>query len=453
MGFAPYLAILVALGAGWAITKKYQTHMVLFSAGLILMAIAALSGVTAILPKGTASSGFIGFDVVDLIRVISAKQASGIGLIIMVAGGFASYMTQIGASNALVRVCTVPLRVFKQPYLVLALSYIVGQFMFIVVPSAAGLAMLLLIVVYPILIDLGVSRAAAAAVIGTTGGMAMGPAAGTAILAARTANMEPIVYFVQYQLPVSIPVMITVAVLHFIVQRHYDRKNDDEYDAPTETKGAAPSCPSWYALLPVLPIALLIVFSKLGYDKIRLDTITSLFLVWLLAVIIEVIRLRDVRKIFKDAMVMFKSMGNMFATIVSLIIVAEVFATGLTASGLIDMIIQGAQGNGFGMTAMTTMLTALVGLVTLLTGSGVGAYSSFASLAATVAPALGGSIETMVTPMQFAAGMFRAISPVAGVIIAVAGCAGVTPLAIVRRTAIPMIGGIIVMMIANFTLI
>jgi len=427
--------------------------MVLFSAGLIMVALAVVSGVTAILPKGTASSGFIWFDIVDLIRVISMKQASGIGLIIMVAGGFASYMTRIGASDALVRICTAPLKMFRQPYLVLAFGYVIGQFMFIVVPSAAGLAMLLLIVVYPILVGLGVSRAAAAAAIGTTGGMAMGPAAGTAILAAQTAGLEPIVYFVQYQLPIAIPIMITVGLLHVIVQRYYDRKNDDEYDTPVETKGTISESPGWYALFPLFPIVLLVVFSKLVCDSIRLNTITALFLTWLLAMVVEMARTRDIKKTFKDAMSMFKSMGDMFTTIVSLIIAAEVFATGLTASGLIHMIIANAQGVGLGMIAMTTVLTAIVGLVTFLTGSGVGAYSSFASLATTVAPALGGSVEAMVTPMQFAAGMFRAMSPVAGVIIAVAGCAGVTPLAIVRRTVIPMAGGIVVMMICNFLLL
>lgn len=41
------------------------------------------------------------------------------------------------------------------------------------------------------------------------------------------------------------------------------------------------------------------------------------------------------------------------------------------------------------------------------------------------------------------------MSPVAGVIIAVAGDAGVSPMAIVRRTWIPMILGIITAIIAN----
>lgn len=62
---------------------------------------------------------------------------------------------------------------------------------------------------------------------------------------------------------------------------------------------------------------------------------------------------------------------------------------------------------------------------------------------------LGGTAAAFVTPMQFASGMLRAMSPVAGVIIAVAGAAGVSPMAIVRRTWIPMIAGMITVLIAN----
>ena len=51
--------------------------------------------------------------------------------------------------------------------------------------------------------------------------------------------------------------------------------------------------------------------------------------------------------------------------------------------------------------------------------------------------------------MQFASGMARAMSPVAGVIIAVAGAAGVSPMAVVRRTWIPMTLGLVTTIIAN----
>lgn len=428
--------------------------MVLLFAGLILLVAAVLCGVTDFLPKGVKPSGFSFFDIFSTFKGIATKQSSGIGFLIMTAGGFAAYMDRIGAAKALVNVAVRPLSMLKAPYLVLIGGYIVGQLLVMVIPSAAGLAMLLLVALYPILRGVGISAASAAAVIGTSAGMTFGPTAGTANLAAKVADLDPIVYLVQYQIPIAIPTLIAVAVAHYFVQRYYDKKNDDVYVEATEIKKSdAPDAPAWYGIFPILPIALMIIFSKLVVSSIKLDTIAALVMVWLFVVVIEIVRLRDVKKVFKDAMAIFQGMGKLFTSIVALIICAEFFAIGLQTSGLIDILIDSAKGVGAGMGTMTVILTAIVSIVTFLTGSGVGAYSSFAALAPDVAASLNGSVAALVTPMQFASGMLRAMSPVAGVIIAVAGAAGISPIALVRRTWIPMIIGMLVTLVANFLLI
>lgn len=446
----PIIAVVITVLAGWALIKRYSTHMVLLFAGLAILVCVALAG-GEFLPKGVKPSGFWLFDIFATLKNIATKQSAGTGFLIMTAGGFAAYMDRIGAARALVDVAVKPLSMLKAPYLVLAGGYVVGQLLVTVIPSAAGLAMLLLVALFPILKAVGVSAAAAAAVIGTSAGMTFAPTAGTATLAAKVANLDPIIYLVQYQLPLAVPTLIVAAVAHYFVQRWYDKKGDDVYAEMTEVKTSdAPVAPKWYAIFPVLPIALLIVFSKLVVASVKLDTIAALFMVWVFVVIIEIIRNRgNLKKIFKDAMAMFQSMGKMFAGIVALIICAEFFATGLKTSGLIDLLINSAQGVGAGMGAMTVLLTAIVSIVTFLTGSGVGAYSSFAALAPDVAAGLGGSVEALVTPMQFASGMLRAMSPVAGVIIAVAGAAGVSPMAIVRRTWIPMTLGLVTTVVMN----
>ncbi len=448
--FMPILGVIVTVLAGWAMIKRYQTHMVLLFAGLVLIAAAAFCTDVNFLPKGVKPSGFAGFDIFSLLVSIGKKQASGIGFLIMAAGGFAAYMEKIGAANALVRLTVTPLKKMNSPYIVLVLGYIIGQLLVMVIPSAAGLAMLLLVALFPILKGVGVSPAAAVAVIGTSAGMTLGPSSGTANLAAKVAGLDPIIYFVQYQLPVAIPTLIAVALTHYFVQRYYDKKNDEVYQAAEAVKAKeVPQVPGWYAIFPLLPIAMMIIFSKLVFAKVKIDTIAALFLVWVFVVIVELIRTRDAKKIFKDAMAMFQAMGKMFTGIVALIICAEFFANGLKVSGVIDILINSAQGIGAGMIAMTVILALIVGLVTFLTGSGVGAYSSFAALAPDVATGLGGTVASLVTPMQFASGMFRAMSPVAGVIIAVAGAAGITPLAVVRRTWLPMVVGMVVTFIAN----
>ena len=450
----PWLSILVVIVAGWMLIKRVQTHMTLLFAGLIMILAAIACGVYGFLPKGVKTTGFVFFDIFNLLKSISAKQISGIGLIIMTAGGFAGYMDKIGAAKALVNVCINPLKKLSQPYLVLVLGYIIGQVLVSVIPSAAGLAMLLLVALFPILKGVGVSPAAAVAVIGTSAGMTFGPTAGTANLAAKVGGMDPVIYLVEYQLPIAIPVLIAVAIAHYFVQKYYDKKGDDVYADSTEVKAVdAPDAPAWYAVFPILPIGLMIVFSKLVYADIKLDTISALMMVWVGVVVIELIRFRDPKKVFTDAMAFFKKMGTMFTSIVALIICAEFFAAGLKVTGVVDLLINSAQGLGLGMTGMTTVLAAIVGAVTFLTGSGVGAFSSFAALANDVATGLGGTAAALVTPMQFASGFLRAMSPVSGVIIAVAGAAGLSPFAIVRRNWIPMLGGLITALIANYLIL
>ena len=209
--FLPILGVGVTILAGWAMIRRYQTHIVLLFSGLVLVAAAAFLAGVDILPKGVKSSGFAGFDIFNLLVSIGKKQASGIGFLIMAAGGFAAYMERIGAANALVRITVSPLRKLNSPYLVLVLGYLIGQMLVMVIPSAAGLAMLLLVALYPILKGVGVSPAAAVAVIGTSAGMTLGPSSGTANLAAKVAGLDPIIYFVQYRLPVAIPTLIAVA--------------------------------------------------------------------------------------------------------------------------------------------------------------------------------------------------------------------------------------------------
>lgn len=447
----PFMGVLVTAGAGYLLVKRYNTVMVLLFSGIAMLLLAKAGGLATFLPKNVAPAGFILFDLFALMQDISARQLTGVGFIIMTAGGFATYMDTIGAADALVRLTSHPLKYVKSPYLVLALGYILGQMLAMVVPSAAGLAMLLLVLLHPILISVGLSPAASGAVIATTVGLPMGPATGTAILAAKTAGLEPVVYFVQYQLPLALPAIAAAAVTHFFVQRYFDKKNIDVYDAAQQAKKTeVKDAPAFYALFPLAPIVLLIALSPMVIQGFKLDTVSALLFVWFIAVLTEMIRWRNAKKVMSDAMSFFKSMGSVFTSIVVLIIAAEMFAAGLRATGLITALIDSAKGAGFGLGLMSIVLTLIVGVITFLTGSGVGAFSSFASLAPEVAKGMGGSVTLLVNPMQFAGGLFRAFSPVAGVVIAVSGAVGITPMALVRRTFPPMAVAIVVMTVCNF---
>ena len=161
-------AILIIAATAVLLVKRYQPHATLFLAGFALLTLAYLAGrVTGVPAESASPTGLFAFDLFAMASEAFSSRVARIGMIIMAAGGFAAYMSAIGASGALVRVSTGPLSRIANPYALLAITYVAGQFLNVFIPSAAGLAMLLLVAMFPTLVRLGVRPAAAAAVIGT----------------------------------------------------------------------------------------------------------------------------------------------------------------------------------------------------------------------------------------------------------------------------------------------
>ena len=108
-----WLAVAIVFLTGWAIIKKYQVNMVLFLAGFLLNVLALFNGTSDFLPKNATPTGLLGFDLFELFRAISRTQIAGVGFIILVSGGFASYMQVTGASDRFVTVCAKPISSLK----------------------------------------------------------------------------------------------------------------------------------------------------------------------------------------------------------------------------------------------------------------------------------------------------------------------------------------------------
>lgn len=447
------IGMIVTVLAAWFIIKNYQPQTVLLLAGLSLLLITAVFFPEQSILYGKAKSiGWVGGDIFAFVKESLTTQVAGIGLIIMAAGGFADYMDHIKASNSMVNLCIKPLQMIKAPYLILAIGYVLSQLLHVAISSAAGLAMLLLVTFFPVLVRLGVSKAAAASMIGMSAFMDLGPAVGTANLAAKHAGMETAIYFAHYQLPVATGVMLAVAVLIFFTARYFDAKDGHivaQQQLEQQANEDTAKVPAFYAFLPVFPVILVIVFSPLVVSSIKIDVVTAMIIGTLLAFFCELLVRRDFKTACKGIQVFFKGMGTMFTSIVSLLVCADVFAQGLQIIGAVDFIIHTVQAAGFGFGNMTVVMALLVCVTAALTGSGVAAFFSFSGLAPGIAAKFGESAVSMILPMQLMAGMGRSISPVAGVIIAVSKAGECSPFMIVRRTLIPAVGGMITMLVLN----
>jgi DcuC family C4-dicarboxylate transporter len=203
-------------------------------------------------------------------------------------------------------------------------------------------------------------------------------------------------------------------------------------------------------LLPLVPITLILVFSPLLVGEVTMDVVTAMVLGSVAGLVCELLVKRDVRTAFKGFQVFFNSIGASFASVVSLLVCADVFAQGLEVVGAVGYMIESVRDAGFGVNVMAVIMTLMVGVTAMITGSGVAAFFAFSGLAPGIATNFGVSAVTMVLPMQLMAGMGRAISPVSGVIIAVSKAGECLPFEIVRRTIIPSIGGMVTMILVNY---
>ena len=174
---------------------------------------------------------------------------------------------------------------------------------------------------------------------------------------------------------------------------------------------------------------------------------TAMFIAWIASFFIDLITRRNIKESFDLSFAMFKGMGSILTSTVGLIFVAAFFAKGLQNIGIVALLMHGADSIGLGYTGSSVVLSAIVGVVTVLTGSGVAAFTSLGQLVPAAAQSFGENGISMMLMMHTASEMLRAMSPVAGVIIIVAGFAKVNPLTMVKRTIVPCLTGYVVMLI------
>ena len=453
-----FVAALVVLVCGYLIFKNYKAQTVLICGGFAMMAFAIIFNYGPIMPAKT-STGFAWFDLFKFVDDLASKRTAELGLMIMTCAGFAKYMDKIGASKAMVHVAVKPLRYLRSPYLVLCGGFIIGQILHPFIPSASGFGLLLMVTMYPIYISLGISRTTATAVIGTNGCLDLGPASGNSILAAKYAGISPVDYFVHYQLPPAIAISLSMVVVHYFVQRWFDKKYEGglaqgvprEEAAATVQKGTEETLPPmYYAILPAVPLILILLFGYFKVGGIKMDINVALYIGLAVAMVCEFIRSGDIKKVFSSIQGFFDGMGVQFATVVTLIIAGETFAKGLTSLGAIDTMIKSAQGAGFGKDAMVVLMSAIITGSSIVMGSGNAPFFAFSAFAPDVAAKVGAEAVNLLMPMQLSSSVARAMSPITAVIVAISGVAGVSPFEVIKRTAIPLIVGLLVVQIMAF---
>jgi DcuC family C4-dicarboxylate transporter len=252
------IGALVAVLVGRYIIKGYSATGVLMVGGLVLLTVSAFMGKN-LLPASATSTGWRATDIFEYVKILLMSRGGDLGMMIMMLCGFAAYMTHIGANDVVVKLASRPLQMINSPYLLMIAAYFVACLMSLAVSSATGLGVLLMATLFPLMVNVGISRGAAAAICASPAAIILSPTSGDVVLAAKAAEMPLVDFAFKTTLPISIAAIICMAIAHFFWQRYLDRKANEQHHI-MDVSEITTNAPGFYAILPFTPILGVLVF-------------------------------------------------------------------------------------------------------------------------------------------------------------------------------------------------
>ena len=427
-----WIGLAIVVVTFYLIYKNYEARLVLALSGLVM----AFIGQVVVGTNGGVSAAVDAF----------VKQLVNGGLVPTIV----YVMTFTKCSDHLVNLLVKPLA--RVPVIVIPGAVIITWLLNIVLPSAAGIAAAVGVLLIPALIALKVRpvMAAAAVFIGTWGsvvspGLMFNPQiADIAFKAKEIPAPDAMIVIMQEALPCAIGALVAAICLTIIciVLKEGVGSTEIVKELPDgeEIQKNFKVNPI-KAIIPIIPLALLVLASKqVGVLPTKAFSVPVCMLIG--TAIGLIVALFNKQKIGEASKKFCRGAGDGFCDVVILIAAAAMFASGMKAIGAM----KGSQS--------VAMFAAAAGpfVMAAISGSGNAAALAFNQAITPNAADFGLTIVQLGAVAQIAAGLGRSMSPVAGGVIILAGIAGVNPMEVVKRTAIPAIVALIVVTLLMFAM-
>lgn len=393
-----------------ALVKRYETRLVLCVSGL-LMCIISLDPMAAY--NQFAKSMTTG----NLIQSICSAM------------GFAFLVSYTKCDIHLVQLLTRPMKslgLFLIPCCTLLTAVINAA-----IPSAAGCAAAVGATLIPLMIRSGITPAGAgAAVLAGTYGSNFNPGGAHPVMISGMAGIEPMEFIIENAFTYTVLSLVGALMITVVGVFLRDHKGSGDLgNIQTDTTGGISKVNIIYAIAPMVPLVILLLGNtyvpaiKMGVAQAMLIGVTYTMIVTRI----------NPQNAFKE---FFNGAGKGYGNVLGIIISAGVFAAGLREAGVVDALIEALkQANEYARVGGALGTWAMA----VLMGSGDAATFAFNEAVTPHAAEFGMTISELGNTVMCAAQLGRTMSPIAGVVILLAGMSQVSPIDLVKRTAVPMI--------------
>ena len=404
-GVISIIATLVLVGLLlWGVMKRMNAGFLLMVLGLGSIFVMEL--ITHASVMGDKSIGNLFLDLFEYFQSVAASQLSRNVLIVMSVMGYVYYMEKLKASTMFALLMAKPFRNMKNPYLLIVVVLIFGTFLKLGITSASSLTAMMLATMYPIMRKAGLSRNTAAAVLPIAGSIVWGPADANWFMVFSVGNITELSvpeFFVKYMIVFVVLVVAVLSITLIIFSRYYDKKEGalaNENDTYEEKEGETPESlgiPKFYALFPLLPLVIILVFSNLVKATPNVSVVGAHVLCFCFVMLVDMICKKNFKDTFNNATFFFEGMGRYFNLGGIIMISATIFSQGLAMIGGITKIadiLSGGAGLVIGI-AVATLLGMFIAafshlspvipifvplILTICTAAGVSPYYALCAL-------------------------------------------------------------------------
>lgn len=409
MPITAIIAIVVILLAVWALAKQYETRLVLLGAGLLLC--------------------LISFDPLRGLRAFSASMTnSAMILAICGASGFAYAISYTKADRCLVYYISRPIK--NLGIFLIPIATIITFLINIAIPAAVGCGAIVGATLIPVLLRAGITPAGAAtAILGGTVGSLLSPGLSHNAFISEMAGMS-IVDLIAMHAPYSIMVGAISAVGLLIVCWFLGDHKGERMNMEADKLDFTPNPVN--ALVPLIPIIILVA-GTFWFPELKIDVAQAMLIGSVVALLVALcINKPNAQDFCKE---FFRGMGNSYGAIMGIIVAAGVFAAGITASGLVQVLID-AMIEANDIARWAGSLGPFV--LSVIVGSGDAGAMAFNQTVTPHAAEFNMTIEGLGSLAFIAGAAGRTASPISGACVMLAAMAGTNPLQMAKRTFIPM---------------
>lgn len=408
--FTFWAAICIVVLTVAALIKRIETRFVLLTAGLFLCLISL-----------NPMAGLDQF----------AKSMTNSGLIqsICSAMGFAFLVGYTKADMHLVQLLTKPMKALG--ILLIPACALVTAIINAAIPSAAGCAAAVATTLLPVMLRAGITPAGAgAAILAGTYGSCFNPGGPHPVMISGMAGMEPMEFIISHSAQYATMIILGVVGVTIVEILLKDHKGAElGSDAPDISAAPIERVNLLWAAAPLVPLVILLL-GNTCVPALKMGVAHAMLIG---AIYTLIVTRANPQKAIPE---FFNGAGKGYGNVLGIIIAAGVFAGGLREAGLVDALIDALKnvgdyarvGGGLG-----------VFLMAILTGSGDAATFAFNEAVTPHAAQLGMTISDLGNTALMSAQLGRTASPVAGVVILLAGMSKVSPLELIKRTSLPMV--------------